>query len=210
MNYTTLVADNTTQGSIKYWVNYSRLDAVEILEEAQAWIYSRLRLRQMVSVADVSITSGSSTASFPAGYLDPIHFGIPGYTNKIVLKDIEWFQSTLGFDTSANLPTGLPTVWTDFSQSIQLNTKADQAYTAKMTFFKTPDLLSASNETNWLTDKYPTLLRRVCMMFGEETLKNFEAMDRSEVRALSAISDIKIENDLSMRGMELDFNWDEH
>lgn len=210
MNYTTLVADATTEGSIKYAINYSRIDSAGILEEAQAWIYQHLRVRQMVASSDIAITSTATTATFPTGYLDPIHFCIPGYVSKIRLKDAEWFRSHLGWDESAVMPEGVPSYWCDISTTIQLDTKADQAYTAKMVYFKKPDLLSVSNTTNWLTDRYPSLVRRACLMFAAEARKEYETMDRVEVRALQSIDEIKAESDLAMRGMELDFGWEEN
>lgn len=210
MNYTTLVGEKTEIGSIKSWINYDRIDPIEILTEAQAWIYQRLRVRQMQSSATVSIAEGASTASFPTGYLDPLHFGIPGFNHRLRLKDVEWFRTHLGFDEDAVLPEGLPTYWTDFDSLIQLNTVADQAYTAKMVFFKKPDALSSSNTTNWLTDRYPTLLRRACLMFAAEFRKEYDTYDRSEARALQSISEIKVESDNAMRGIELDFNWEEN
>ena len=33
-------------------------------------------------------------------------------------------------------------------------------------------------------------------------------MDRAEIKAIEMIDQIKVENDLGMRGMELDFNWE--
>ena len=210
MSWTTLTGSVSTAGSIKYAINYDRIDAEGILEEAQAWIYQRLRVRQMTATANVSISSAASTASFPTGYLDPIHLGIPGYINTIRLKDPEWFRAHMGWDESAVLPEGPPSYWCDFDTTIQFNTKADQAYTAKMVFFKKPDLLSGSNLTNWLTDRYPSLLRRVCLMFAAEARKEFEMMNNAEIKALQSIEEIKVESDLAMRGVELDFHWEEN
>lgn len=207
MDYTTLVADETTQGSIKYWINYSRIDATGILSEAQAWIYQRIRLLQMIAEDDVSIASGASTASKPTGYLDPVHLAIPGYIHSVPYRDPETFRAALGWDTSAELPEGTPTFWSDINDQMQFNTKADQAYTAKFVFFKQPDDLASDNLTNFLTNRYPTLLRRVCIMFAAEARKEYDLMDRHEARALRSIEEIKIENDLGMRGMELDMHW---
>lgn len=210
MDYTTLVADKSTTGSIKYHINYDRIDPVEILTEAQAWIYAKLRVRQMQETASVTITSGASTAAFPSGYLDPIQFGIPGMISRLRRKDIEWFRTHLGFDESAVLPTGLPTYWTDYGDLIQLNTLADQTYSAVMAYFKKPDALSADNPTNWLTDRYPTLVRRVCLMFAAEERKEYDTYDRSQSLALSQIAEIRVESDEGMRGIEFDFNWQEN
>lgn len=208
MDYNTLVADKSTAGSIAYAINYDRIDPTGILEEAQAWIYAKLRINDMISTASVAITSGASTAAFPSGYLDPLHFGIPGFVNKIRRKDIEWFRTNLGFDETGTLPTGQPTYWTDYQQAIQMNTLADKAYTASMVFYKRPDALGPSNTTNWLTTRYPTLLRRVCLMFSAEVRKEYDAQDRAEARALQDIDKIKLESDDNLRGIELDFNWE--
>lgn len=209
MDYTTLVADVSTTGSIKNWINYSRLDSDGILTEAQEWIYSRLRVRQMVTSANVTISSGAAAASFPSRYLDPIHFGIPGVVARITRRDIEWFRTNLGWDDTAELPTGVPTYWTDFDQTIQMDCLADQAYTAKMVYFARPAALSGSNLTNWLTERYPTLLRRVCLMFAAEARKEYDLYDRLEQRAMMMIQEVKVESDHAMRGLELDFGWSE-
>jgi hypothetical protein len=208
VDYSTLVAAETTVGSIKYAINYSRIDAAGILTEAQAWIYTRLRVREMISTANVAIADEATTASLPTGFLDPIQFGIPGHMPRIKFKDAETFRAELGWDEDAALPEGPPTRWTVIDETIQFDHKADQAYTAKLAYFKTPTALSASNETNWLTSRYPTLIRRVCTMFAAEARKEYDLMDRSEIKALELIQEIRKESDLIYRGMEADFNWE--
>lgn len=209
MTFSALVADETVSGSIKRLINWSRIDSESILEDAQAWIYSKVRVRQMMTTANVTISSAASTASFPTGYLDPIHFGIPGYVNTLRLKDAEWFRSHLGWDQDAVLPEGIPSYWCDIAETIQLDTKADQAYTAKLVYFKTPTALSVSNETNWLTIKYPHLVRHVCRMFAAIERKEMDTVQMAELRAYQTIDEIKIESDLAMRGWEADMNWQE-
>lgn len=46
-------------------------------------------------------------------------------------------------------------------------------------------------------------------MFAAEARKEYDSMDRSELKALAMIDDIKKEDDLSWRGLELDFGWEE-
>jgi hypothetical protein len=210
MSFSTLVGDVTTEGSIKYAINYTRIDSAGILTEAQAWIYQRLRVYDMLQTADVSIVSGESTADFPTGYLDPLHLGIPGVIPRIRLKEHEWFRTNLGWGSDAVLPSGAPTYWTNIGGRFQFNTIADQNYTAKFMHYARPAALSVSNETNWLTTRYPTLLKRACMIFSSEARKEWSMMDRAEVRALADIDEIKRESDLALRGVELDFNWMEN
>lgn len=208
MDYDTLVGAVTTTGSIKYHLNYSRIDADGILDEAEAWIYSRLRVREMRAAADVAITAAQSYASLPTGFRDPIHFCIPGYVERIVVKDEETFRAELGWDNSAALPDGPPQRYAIFDEQLNFDHDPDQAYTGKFVFYKTPTALSSSNTTNWLTTRYPTLLRRACLMFGAEARKEYDLMDRNEIKALEMIEEIKKESDLSYRGLELDFGWD--
>ena len=62
MNYSDLVATKTTAGSIKQWLNHDGVPSTTILEEAEAWVYQRLRIRQMItSSAGTLTTSGWDT-----------------------------------------------------------------------------------------------------------------------------------------------------
>ncbi len=207
MDYNSLVGDVATTGSIRQLINWSRVDAEGILAEAQAWIIARIRVRQMLASADVAIAPDASSAAFPPGYLDPIHLGIPGVVPRIRLNDIEFFRTRLGADEAAVLPAGPPTLWADLDGAIQLNTRADQAYTARLAFYRRPDALSPANPGNFLTERYPTLLRRSCLMLAAEERKEYDTMDRAELKAMAMIDDIRRESDLALRGLELDFNW---
>ena len=73
MTYTSLIGDKNTAGSIARWVNYSKLDADQILQEAQALLYSMLRVREMrahfnfnmaQSLNDISRDAKSGSKSF--------------------------------------------------------------------------------------------------------------------------------------------------
>lgn len=209
MDYPTLIADVSTPGSIKFAINYTRIDSAGILDEAEKWIYSKLRLREMQIIADVAIAQGASQISAPQGFLDPIQFGIPGYINDIVLRDLQRFRASLALDTSGELPVAMPTAYAISAGNLLLNHKADMTYSAKMAYYGSPESLSSSNPTNFLTDRYPTLLRRACLMYAAEARKEFDLMNSTEIKALAQIEDIKKEGDLAMRGMELDFNWEE-
>ena len=164
----------------------------------------------MLETGDVAIAAAATSAAFPdRAIIDAVHLGIPGYVSRsIKFTDAERFRARLGWDQDGVLPEALPTRWTKINRQIALNSKADRAYTAKMAFYKTPAALGDDNLTNWLTDKYPTLLRRVCLMFAAEARKEFDSMDRAEIKAIETIDQIKVESDLGMRGMELDFNWE--
>src|SRR3984893_10670747 len=72
MTYTSLVGDKNTAGSIARWVNYSKLDADQILQEAQALLYSMLRVREMRAHFNFNMAQGGDRIALPTGFLDPI------------------------------------------------------------------------------------------------------------------------------------------
>jgi hypothetical protein len=209
MDYTTLVGEQETAGSIKYAINWSRIDSGGILEEAEAYIYSQLRVREMRARTDIPIALADTSVDLPTGFLDPIAFSIPGHMPRLRLWDQERFQTRLGWDEDAEYPEGPPSVYSIFDEAIQLNTKADQAYTGKMIYFKTPPALSGSNETNWLTSRYPTLVRRATLMYAAEARKDKAMFAAQQELVDMQIVKIQREADLAMRGMEMDFNWEE-
>jgi hypothetical protein len=207
MDYASLVGDVNTVGSIKRSVNWSRVDAEGILTEAQAWIYARLRVREMMAREDVAIALNATSADLPERFLDPLAFGIPGYIPRLRHTDAERFQRLLAWDTDGLLPIAPPTRWTVFSEAIQLNSRSDAAYTGKMLFYQQPEALSSTNLTNWLTSRYPGLVRRATLMLAAEERKDRAMMTEEETRCLAMIEEIKVEADLSMRGMSMDFGW---
>lgn len=209
MDYTTLIGDVGTAGSIKYHANFARLDAAGILDEAQKWIYKKLRVAEMVTSEDVTIAQDAISAALPARYLDPILFAIPGYCRRLRYTDLERFKANLAYDDSAVLPVAMPTRWAREGTTALFNHKADQAYTGRLTFYQQPEALGASNQTNWLTEKYPTLLRRACLRFAAEERKRTTDAQALELMCLSDIEDIKKESDLNMRGMSFDYGWND-
>src|SRR6185369_1635696 len=168
MDYTSLVADENTAGSIKRAINWSRVDSVGILDEAQKWIYARLRVREMQSRADVTIALNATSAALPTGYLDPIKLSIPGYITRIRVTELDRWESLLPWNNDGTLQQNMPTRYCVFDELINFNSQSDAAYTAKFLHFKQPAVLSSGNPTNFLTNRYPTLLRRACLMFAAE------------------------------------------
>jgi hypothetical protein len=74
MSFATLTGAKSVDGSIKSWMNYSRIDAEGILEEAQAMIYGRLRVREMRASDQFTVRVGASSVDEPDGLLDAILF----------------------------------------------------------------------------------------------------------------------------------------
>jgi hypothetical protein len=174
MSYTTLAGDKTEAGSIKSWINYTRLDVDGAIEDAQALIFQRLRVREMQAAATVSISSGSETATLPTGYLSSL--SMRDVTNNADLEHVQWEDLEQYRDfSSGDISTGKPCRYSVFNELFQFDTKADTAITARLLYYKRPDALSVSNTTNFLTDRYPHLLRAACLASGYSQMRNSEA-----------------------------------
>lgn len=289
MDYTSLIAAKGTAGSIANWVNYSKVEPVlpTILDEAQALIYSLLRVREMRTNKALTMAVGTSSIALPARFLDPIgrlyapatnmafiHLGesavgenrpyttttgtlatdpfttalssttvtvaaiahdfnqgstiffsgataVGGLTlnGTFEITSISTNAFTITSDTAAtsaatgggavvaytlnNLIRGFPTVWSIWNEKIQF----DQAFATQtslaLMYYQSLALLSSTNLTNFLTNRYPQLVRVACLTAAADFMKDdFEYA--KNMKALTAlVGSIAIENDMSYRGLEL-------
>lgn len=198
MNYTTLIADKDTAGSIKSWVNHSLLDVVQIVEEAEALIAQTLRAQEMTDVATFSMVDGDSTKALPTGFLDPIH--LRDITNEITLKnrDVAGIEDRRRYDAGV-LADGTPRNFAVYGNLFQFDCEYDAAATLRLVYFKKWTAL-ASATTNFLTDRYPHLLRVACTAKAWEFRGN-DAMETKELTKLAAIiAKTNAEQDLLLRG----------
>lgn len=161
-SYTTLTGDKSVAGSIKSWVNYTRLDLESIIEDAQTTIYQTLRVREMKSSETLSVTSGVDFIAHPEDLLAPIK--LKNVTDDTELRtrvwdDLEWMRSW----TNGVLDSGDPCFYAVSDDAFQFECKTQSAFTLRLAYYKTPALLSSTNDTNFLTRRYPHVLRAACL-----------------------------------------------
>lgn len=206
-DYTTLIAPRTTVGSIAYMINFDRIDSAGIVNKAEKFLYRKIRVREMLVIgASITIELDANTADLPTGFLDPIHFGIPGYVPSLEYLDWERFRAELSHDQDGELPDNMPTRFAVDGTMLHFNSNADREYIGRLTYFGAPTPLVTTG-TNWLTNRYPDLLERACLMYALEERKEWN--ERNTVMGLieKDLAEVKVENDLAMRSMSLDFNW---
>lgn len=182
MDYTTLVGTKATSGSIANWLNRSDLPLAEILTEAEAFIYERLRVREMQAFDTLTFADESSSQDLPSDFLDPISFLPHGWGQPLLYVHEEALRAYR--DEDGNLfesPT--PSRWTTIGTTAHLDVKLDGAFAGQLLYYGRPDALSAQNQENWLTTRYPRLLRTVCMGIGFEHMKDHGQADRYLARA---------------------------
>lgn len=199
--YTILTGTKATEGSIKYWANHSLVPSDQVLTEAEAYIYQYLRIREMRTTAPIAISAGQSTFTLPTAFLEPIQLLFDGWADPL-----EYVHESLlrrYKDSTGALYTGEPCQWAIVDETGQLDTELVDALAGDMIYYATPTALSGSNETNWLTDRYPTMLRYACMAFAYDHRKR--RTDATEMRALcmGQIEAANTESDRGRRGQRL-------
>lgn len=206
MDYTTLIAAKTVQGSIASWVNYSKLDATTILAEAQAEIFDRMRVREMATL-DTSITTVAGTAAYalPTGFLDPIRPLTDNQGNGYVFKTQGELLKRRNYDSVGVILQGTPAAFSIFDERLQFDCAFDTSgWVLNLLCFKSPTVLGPTNLTNWLTTRYPHVLRRACQTRAADFMDDDAAFARHEAKLEAVIQAAMVNNDLTWHGVDLD------
>jgi hypothetical protein len=292
MSYRSLVGDKNTAGSIARWVNYSKLDADQILQEAQSLIYSMLRVREMRAHVNFDIAQGGDRVALPLGFLDPIGkisflgtgakaeqrypnfiqrrrvytestgslgtnpfttasgsalvtvnlanhglaqgstfftagaaafagvtiagtFDVPAIVDAndfvIDITPLGSVPSASGAGGGAsvtyiadNLVQGTPIYWGVWDETVFFDVAFAQQTNCNLQYFKALPILSAANPTNFLTNRYPHLLRKAATAQAWDFMRN-DAEYQKDVAALTAlVEQVNAEGDLLYRGATFD------
>jgi hypothetical protein len=96
----------------------------------------------------------------------------------------------------------MPVAYSVYDELIQLNAKSDAAYSARALFYKRPDYLARTNQSNFLCTRYPNLLRVACLMHGADQMQDDTEYARWQKRTDELIGAISIETELMARGRD--------
>lgn len=288
MTYTSLVASKGTAGSLANWSNYSKLDAVTVLDEAQSLLFQLLRVREMRTSWVFGMAVGAAEIALPSRFLDPVG-RLRDITNGFGLKHIldteieelraydtslsgsfgaNPFTTTSGSslvavvksahdltqastitiaaasavggltlngtfpvasitdannlvidagDSATSSATGggssatytankliesTPGRWGIYDEKLKFDAAFETATQFKLLYFRSPALLSATNLTNWLTSRYPKLLRVACMAAAADFMKDGAEYQKHLAALTALVQSTAAENDLMFRGAE--------
>lgn len=214
MDWLSLTGTKSSSGSIARWVNNSTLssgaggDADSILQEAQDWIYRRLRHWRMLTAPTNAypFTQGNDYIPLPADLLEPKLFLITGINfQTLTLKTPDEVVFAWSFDGSGNRIQQQPMIYYFDQGNFRFDSPADQSYPTALIYFQQPAMLSAANDTNFLTTNCQMLLRRAVMRSATEWTKEIGAgeFDRTywEQAADDEIMRIQEESDRSVHAM---------
>lgn len=185
MDYNTLIASKDTPGSIAAWINHSAVSAAAptIIDEAQSWIYRRMRnWRMKFSLNTSTMTLSSGALALPGDYLEDIDFIITGTAAKgLTRKPDKDVRARYAYDGNGNRIPGPPNVFYNDQSNFYFDTVVDQSYPYDLLYFQQPlalsTLTSGTNSnmglsTNFLTQFYPRLMRCACMASASEFMKD--------------------------------------
>lgn len=170
ISWTVLTGAKSTAGSIANWLNRSDLPTENILLEAEALIYERLRVREMMAQSTLTFSSGGSTAALPSDFLDPIQYLPYEYGYPLPFYHEETLRATR--DENGNLFSGTPSRWSILGTTAYVDVNCSANFSGQLMYYARPESLSVTNTTNWLTTRYPSLLRYACMLKGYEHMKD--------------------------------------
>lgn len=204
MDFTTLTAAKDTPGSIRNWINYTLLPIEDVLEDAQAYVYGALRVREMRTRTTLMLADNASEIEQPARMLEPYaifdasgmplrYFGDPAQLEREIPRDI---TGTVSF--------GTPGAWTVEGTTLRFDARKRPGDTVALTVLHsaTPAPLSVSNPTNFLTVRYPNIIRAACLMVGADYRDDDEKYTRFKNRTDELIVRANYETDLTFRGAE--------
>lgn len=208
MDYATLTGSKATEGSIRSWANHGLAPAGTILEEAQAFLYQTLRVREMRSdTVSLAVKQGVIAVALPADFLDPIGMW-DQYQHPLDFKnerDIEKWRCK--DDNGDWLQGACPTRYAIYGEKFQFDLPPSADIQLSYVYFQRPALLSDDNPTNFLTRRYPQLLRKACLIGIYDYLKRRQDKAEAVQETISLISSISSMDDLSRRGENADADY---
>lgn len=209
MDYDSLTAAKGTPGSLANWVNFSDalLPLGDILEDAQALIYDTLRVTYMRELRNLALPAAASAVARPDDLLDVIAIW-DDQNVKLGAKDEVSLQNRRAIDgTSGNYTVTRPSFYSEFGGSIQFDTVADTDYTFKMMGFFKPALLSDTNKTNFLTTRWPQMLRTACLAIAADFLNDDAKYNRFLQRLTPLIAQASVMGERSLLGLSADVDY---
>lgn len=200
MTYSGLTAAKTVSTSVAYWVNYALLPVDQLLTDAQAFIYQQMRVREMRASAPLSIAQYDSSVALPADFLDPI--GLLDERRDAIRQIDELSLERMRVISSGQISTGEIQQYAIYDEAFNFDVRATAATTLRLLYYKKPADLGPSNETNFLTTRYPHILRAAVLAEAFEFRQDDGAANKWRTKAVGFIEAANQQDDLSRRGAD--------
>lgn len=105
--------------------------------------------------------------------------------------------------TANNLIAGAPMRWAIWDEYLQFDAAFDTATQFRIMCFKSLPLLSLTNQSNFLTNRYPFLIREAGLALGASYMKDDNEFTKHMTQVEKMCMSIAAESDLEYRGADL-------
>lgn len=102
------------------------------------------------------------------------------------------------------LAQGQPEMWSIWDNRLQFDQPTNAQLLLQLQFYQSLPLLSATNLTNFLTDRHPHALRVACTAQAADFMKDTEEYNKAMQRLGAYVEKAQIEDDLQHRGADLE------
>jgi hypothetical protein len=103
-----------------------------------------------------------------------------------------------------NLIMGQPNWYGIWDEAIHFDQAFSQTSLCKLQYFKSKSVLTSPSQTNFIINRYPQLFRMACQAAEANVRRDAQSYMAIMERLKPMIDAVNIENDESLRGMELD------
>ena len=215
MDYATLIAPKTTLGSIANWVNYTdtKIPVADILSEAQQFIFDRVRLSEMRELTTVALSMGVASVALPARLLTVINLQ-DQHNIRIRPRDLKSLLDRRNYDLNDNIiQADSPMFYSMTGSTFEFDYAPTADITLKLAGYFSPALLGDGTggtvTTNFLTSKYPHMLRAAILMFVADFLNDEAKYNRYQTRYAALEAQAMQSSDMEMLGMQVDMDYSE-
>lgn len=105
--------------------------------------------------------------------------------------------------TCDNLTEGTPQFWAIDDGRIRFDQAFNTTTLCRLNYYQSLALLSASNLTNFLTDRYPHFLRKACQASAADFMKDDGEYQKCLASLTAMIGSIQVESDFEYRGADI-------
>lgn len=103
-----------------------------------------------------------------------------------------------------NLVSSSPSAWGIEGTKIKFDVAFEEATTCRLQYYRYPVPLSSSNQSNFLTERYPLLVRKACSALAADYMKDDGEYKKHIEGLQSMIQSVHIEGDLRYRGANIE------
>lgn len=139
---------------------------VDFIKLAEIRIRRDLRLREMLTSADLTINSAN--VAIPSDFLELRELHI----QSTPITQLDYLPPTTFFRTARTTETGKPVFYTMDGSNFVFGPSPDSSYTGKILYYATPDFLSDTNTSNTFLSVAPDCLLYAALGESEPFLMN--------------------------------------